>query len=398
MQNLHQDELRLIGLISDPKEVCALRRVNRDCNEALSDFEEYFRPKVKEISSLTPIESINSLSNYEQIFITIDGCLRYRGNLSEDSNYSYVLIMVALHTPKLFDKIFSGLRGILPLFIYLARYPNIHAFICNNPFVITKFAQSEHDWLREYFDHLCFNPDSYNNFILSEKMMSAVVFSHHWSNSEIACVCGHLAAYPHDPSCMRTARDSFGDPQAIWALLKSLKPYKPFARPTKETRPLPPPPIKGNPHQAIPIQPSKSPNSPAPAVERNPGSVLSTVDQNLATTSIKTTQQHRFLCTPCNNPLHLAVESGEIEAVRYFSGNLSLHVPNKSGDFPIHIAIQKGSEAMVKMLRRESSIPGCVDRNGLSPLQLAENLGNNTIIKILSEPYENSSSEIYCPK
>lgn len=71
-----------------------------------------------------------------------------------------------------------------------------------------------------------------------------------------------------------------------------------------------------------------------------------------------------------------------------------INIPNRNGETALHIAIQKGSEAMVKILRRESSILRCVNRNGLSPLELAENLGNITIIKILSEPFGNSDQVV----
>lgn len=84
-------------------------------------------------------------------------------------------------------------------------------------------------------------------------------------------------------------------------------------------------------------------------------------------------------------PLHIAIEKENLEAVMLLSNQTTINVVTKSGNYPIHLAVIKGSEDIVDFLIKFHSDLNVKDREGNTALHLALMNKQYKIALLLSE-------------
>jgi hypothetical protein len=413
MQKLPKDLKRYLALWLPPESFCALRGVDRAFRADLTNYEDYFCPRVKQLSTFEPQLEVEWVSTFEKVFFTINQYLSYSGDLYRAINSYRSLVKLVLQTPRLLKKFLDEQKedGLYLIINLIGLFPELHDIAFFNAQVLHGFATTKDYWLNRYLVHIYRHPSAYNSFIRNGKLIAAAAYAYLHGNNDHLYLCRYLEEKYHpEQSFIDAVRNTYGkDRDAIHDLLRSLKPYElenkasmsqltppcttsfdlvqalpavtakrnidkvSRTRPTKENRPLPPPP----PQKADPRQASAQGKRPVP--------LLTVRNANTAKGLTASTLRTHFVTCATNNPLHVAVQAGEYELVQFFTQNKSLNVANKNGDYPIHIAVSTGNVGVVKLLATDSNNIIVINRKGETALQLAKSSGIVEVVRILTQ-------------
>lgn len=81
-----------------------------------------------------------------------------------------------------------------------------------------------------------------------------------------------------------------------------------------------------------------------------------------------------------------AAKSGDMETAERFltrRGDL-VNCTNDDRETPLHMAVQNGHYKMVQVLLAHGANPNAIDRQGVTPIQIAEQQGKNDLVRLLN--------------
>jgi hypothetical protein len=90
--------------------------------------------------------------------------------------------------------------------------------------------------------------------------------------------------------------------------------------------------------------------------------------------------------TPNQTPLHIAAQTGQIEAVNSLvSDGAVINLVNDDGDTPLHLAAANGHRAVAECLLARKAKVNTQNKRGNTPLSLAVSAGHQDIVQLLRE-------------